>query len=351
MDGRTPLTLTYDGVKPHFASSPAFAGNGAAVLGRANLGKAAWLGARSVIRADGHYVAIGDDFRLGAKGTVHIAHAVLPTRVGAGVTAGVNSVIHACDVADRCHIGRDVVILDGSNVGAESALADGSIVFPRSVLEGGWLYAGSPAKPVRMLREGELDELHVRSRAAADQYPDEAPWASQIEASGALFVAHSARLKGRIVVAGENGIWFGCDLDAGALEIRVGSSTNVQDNTTIRARTRPVTIGRESTIGHNVRMEDCSVGDRSLIGIGAVVAPGTIVGNDVLLAAGSHTVADQILDDGCFYAGAPARKMAPLDDKKRFIIAATWPTYCQYARAFQLAQEEALKEACARATR
>ena len=215
------------------------------MLGRATLGKSAWLGARSVIRADGHYVEIGDDFRLGARGTVHIAHAVLPTHIGSGVTAGVNSVIHACDVGDRCHIGRDVVILDGSNVAAECALADGSIVFPRSVLESGWLYAGSPAKPVRRLMDRELDDLHARSRAAADDHVEEAPWTPHIELPGPLFVACSARLRGRIVAGGENGLWFGCDLDAGELEIRIGSNSNIQDNTIIRVRSRPATIGRE----------------------------------------------------------------------------------------------------------
>jgi carbonic anhydrase/acetyltransferase-like protein (isoleucine patch superfamily) len=334
--------MAYDGVRPHFASPPAFAGSGAAVLGRATLGKSAWLGARSVIRADGHYVEIGDDFRLGARGTVHIAHAVLPTHIGSGVTARVNSVIHACDVGHRCHIGRDVVILDGSNVSAECALADGSIVFPRSVLESGWLYAGSPAKPVRRLMDRELDDLHAQSRAAADDHIEEAPWTPHIESPSPLFVACSARLRGRIVAGGENGVWFGCDLDAGESEIRIGSNSNIQDNTIIRVRSRPATIGRESTIGHNVRMEGCSIGDRSLIGIGAVVAPGTIVGNDVLLAAGARTLEGQVLDDGGFFGGSPARRLAPLDDKKRAIIALTWPTYCHYASSFRLAQDELL---------
>lgn len=344
MNGPQPFLLAYDGVSPRFASAPAHAGAGVAVLGRATLGKSAWLGARSVIRADGHYIEIGDDFRLGARATVHIAHAVLPTHIGSGVTAGVNSVIHACDVGDRCHIGRDVVILDGSNVAPECALADGSIVFPRSVLESGWLYSGSPAKPVRKLTDRELEDLHARSRAVADDRVGETLWTPHIKSSGPLFVAYSARLRGRIVAGGENGIWFGCDLDAGELEIRVGCNSNIQDNTTIRARSRPAIIGRNSTIGHNVRLEDCSIGDRSLIGIGAVIASGTIVGNDVLLAAGARTLEGQVLDDGGFYAGAPASRRSSIDDKKLSIIASTWPTYCQYAQSFRRAQDEFLRE-------
>ncbi len=340
MEKQVPFTLSYGGVSPRFASPTAHAGSGAAVLGRATLGKAAWLGARSVIRADGHYVSIGDEFRLGAQGTVHIAHDVFPTHIGSGVTAGVNSVIHACDVGDRCHIGRDVVILDGSKVAAECALADGAIVFPRSVLEGGWLYQGAPAKPVRKLEPGELDELHRRSREAGDE-PGGAPRPAPSPSSRLpLFVAHSARLSGLILAGGENGVWFGCDLDAGGHEIRFGENTNIQDNTIILSRSRPVVIGRESTIGHNVRMTDCTVGDRSLIGIGATVAPRSIVGSDVLLAAGAHTEDGQVLDDGWVYGGSPARPIGRLDEKKSLIISSTWPTYCEYARRFRKAQDE-----------
>lgn len=340
MKPRTFFTLAYDDISPHFASTPIHVGAGAAVLGRATLGHAAWLGARSVVRADGHYVRIGDDFRLGARGTVHIAHGYLPTHIGNGVTAGANSVIHACDVADRCHIGRDVVVLDGSRLGAGCALADGSIVFPRSMLEGGWLHEGAPARPVRRLEPGELDLLHQASGATAEQAGDSADWLPSYPSGEPLFVAFSARLKGRIAVERGNGIWFGCDLDAGAHEIRVGRNTNIQDNSTILARNRAVTIGSEATIGHNVSLSDCSVGDRSLVGIGAVVAPGTTIGGDVLLAAGAHTVEGQALEDNSFYAGRPARRMAALDDRKRLLIAGTWPTYCDYARKFAAEQRQ-----------
>jgi gamma-carbonic anhydrase len=338
MHNQTPFTLPYDGVSPQFASQPVYAGDGAAVLGRATLGKAAWLGARSVIRADGHFVRIGDDFRLGARGTVHIAHDLFPTHIGASVTTGVNSVIHACDVGDRCHIGANVVILDGSRVAAECALADGAIVFPRSVLEGGFFNEGAPAKPVRKLKPGELDALHALSRKAPDEPVDASPWAPSPSSRLPLFVAHSARLRGRIVAGGENGVWFGCELDAGDREIRFDEKTNIQDNTIIRSQSRPVAIGRETTIGHNVRMTDCTVGDRSLIGIGATVGPGSVVGNDVLLAAGARTEDGQVLDDGWVYGGSPARRIGELNDKKRLIASSTWPIYCEYARRFREAQ-------------
>lgn len=340
MSDRAPLILPYAGTTPSFASPVVHAGEGAAVLGRATLGKAAWLGARSVIRADGHYVKIGDDFRLGAGSTVHIAHDFLPTEIGSGVTVGNNSVVHACTVGDNVHIGNDVVILDGSKVATNCAIADGSILFPRTELEGGWLYEGMPAKPVRRLEKGELEHLHAASRAAGDISPDSALSAAETPA-GAIFVAASARLSGSIETKGDNGIWFGCDLEAGSHVITVGKNTNIQDNSVLRCEGADIVIGADSTIGHNVTMTDCTVGDRSLVGIGAVVAPGTKIGNDVLLAAGARTDPGQVLEDDSFYAGRPARRMAPLDERKRSLIALTWPTYCDYARRFEVEQRKA----------
>lgn len=338
----TVLILPYGGTSPEFAAPIAHAGTGAAVLGRATLGRNAWLGALSVIRADGHFVAIGDDFRLGARSTVHIAHDVFPTKIGSNVTAGSNTVIHACEVGDDCHLGNNVVVLDGSKLAAGCALGDGAVVFPRAELEGGWYYEGVPASPVRRLEKGELEKLHAATRALKDEAIAETGLPTAPE--GATFVAATARLAGRVATQGENGIWFGCDLDAGEYEIRIGANTNIQDNTVMRCERSSIVIGRDSTVGHNVEMRDCTIGDRSLIGIGAVVAPGTKIGNDVLLAAGARTQPGQVLDDGWLYTGSPARRRAPLDDAKRMMIAENWPTYCEYARRFAEVQQKMLKE-------
>lgn len=333
------IVMPYQGTAPKFSSDPIHAGAGAAVLGRATLGRRAWLGTRSVIRADGHYVRIGDDFRLGARGTVHIAHDIHPAHVGDGVTAGVNAIIHACDVGDRCHIGRDVVILDGSTVGAGAAIADGAVVFPRSALEGGWLHAGQPAKPVRRLEPGELAALHAASRADPDE--EAAAMIRQpVNTPGPVFLAVTAATRGRVDAGANVGIWFGCDLDAGSFAISIGENTNIQDNTVIRCVGASVTIGRESTIGHNVAMSDCVVGDHSLVGMGAVLAPGTVVESDVLVAAGARTAGDQRLESGWLHGGSPARPLSRLDERKRRIIAATWPVYCLYGQAFAAAQQE-----------
>ena len=342
-----PLILPYNGVSPHFGGPPTFRGERAAILGRATIGAGAVLGASAVIRADGHFVQVGNTFHLGDRATVHIAHDLYPTIVGDRVTVGANAVVHACTVGNDCIIGENAVVLDGSVLENGIVLQAGSIVFPRSKLAGGQLYAGSPAKPVRALHPGEIADrgavMDHAFRPSSDRQSVSRPEPGEGGIDRSVFIASTARLRGTIAAAANSSVWFGCDLDANGGEIVVGFNTNIQDNTLIRcAPGRSFVIGNDSTIGHNVTLADCRIGDRSLIGIGSVVASGTVIEDDVLLAAGSETLEGQVLERGFLWGRRPAQKMAPLDDAKRELIAQTIVMYCGYARAFAEAERKAL---------
>ena len=216
-------------------------------------------------------------FRLASRSTVHIAHDVYPAIIGDRVTVGENAVVHACTVGSDVVVGDGAVILDGSVVGDNVVIEPHAIVFPRSELAGGKLYAGMPARPVRDLRPGEVEERAAEMRRPRRSAADAGPRSPRATFAQALFVAATARLRGRIVAAENSSIWFGCDLDANGGEIAIGENTNIQDNTWIRCRPgRRFAIGEDSTIGHNVTLGDCTIGARSLIGIGSVVADGTV---------------------------------------------------------------------------
>lgn len=337
-----PLTLPFADTSPVFAGDPLHAGAASAVLGRATIGARSWLGSASVIRADGHTVRVGNDFHLASRATVHITHDLYPTVIGTGVTVAENAIVHACTVHDGCHVGRDVIILDACVIGAGSALADGSIVFPKTELEGGWLYEGTPAKPIRRLERAELDALHAATRAAGDATPNAIGTApAAIEAGDGLFVAATAMVSGRLVGGTGLGVWFSTRLDAGRHAIRVGDSTNIQDNSLFVARERDVTIGSRVTIGHNVTASDVTIGDDTLIGMGSILAPGTIVGENVLVAAGSRTTPGQVLEAGRFHSGSPAIDRGPIDDRKRMIVAGAWRHYLAYGVEFNRRQGDA----------
>lgn len=334
-----PLLAAYNDTSPTFKRDPVYAAQGAVVLGRATLGRGAWLGAWSVIRADGHYVEIGEDFHLGAHATVHIAHDVYPTHVGDRVTAGDGSVIHACNVGDSCVIEREAIILDGSTIGKGSVISAGSVVFPRSDLPGGWLYSGSPAKPVARLSAPELEGYHqkIRGLGSTAVILADAP-----QTDLRCFVAPTACVSGDVTVGEGVGIWYGCRLNAGEHRISVGDGTNIQDNSVLVAEAGAITIGPDVTIGHNVTLSDSVIESNCLIGISSLLASGTYVECDVLVAAGTQTEPGQRLTTGLVWAGRPARPIGQMDDRKRKMLLQTLPTYRHYADQFRATPHQPL---------
>ena len=320
------------------------------MLGRVTLGRAAWLGAFSVIRADGHFIRVGDAFHLGSHSTLHINHEIYPCIVGDRVAVGRNACVHACTVGSDVVVGDGVVILDGAAVEDNVVLESGSTVFPNKCVPGGFLYAGSPAKPVRRLAAGELADRRAAvsgERGAGDgRSALPAAFAAGSDVHPSVFIAGTARVRGQIRAAAGASIWYSNDFDAGGGAISIGAHTNIQDNTTIRCSTAlGVCIGRDCAVGHNVTIHDCVVGNAALIGIGSWVAPETILGDGVLLAAAARTTPGQVLESGWMYAGTPARKFTQLDDAKHALTALIVLQYCQYAQDFKALERGAVNAA------
>ena len=269
----------------------------------------------------------------------------LPACIGHRVTVGKNSCVHACTVGSNVVVPDNCVILDGVVVADNVAFEPNSIVFPGAKIHGGFLYAGMPAKPVREIGLDEIAERAAQLRARGDEHEQVAPRiqpAANSDLHPSVFIAATASVKGRLVAARGSSVFFSNDLDAGNATITIGENTNIQDNTTIICSGDGFRIGHDSTIGHNVMLHDCAIGNYSLIGIGSTVAKGTVVGNQVLLAAGARTEEGQVLEDGFLYIGSPARKRAPLDQMKTEMIASTIWTYCHYSQVFKAAQKELL---------
>ena len=342
---RAPLILPYEGVHPVLQGPLAHAEPGSAILGRVTLGPGAVLQAFATLRADGHVIHAGAELFMGAHATVHIAHAVYGTAIGARVSVGRNAVVHACTVGDDCVVQADAAILDGAHVGAGSVVAAGSVVFSRAVLPPGHWCAGSPAVPVRLIGLDELRAAHaaVRAAAAAPTDPIAAAAPQRVVADAGAYVAATARCSAPVHLAEDASLWFGCVVQAqdGAASgpgVHLAAGCNVQDNSVISTGLEGLQIGAECTVGHNVRLHDGRIGARVLIGMGSVLAPGTVVQDQVLLAAGSTTTPGQVLESGWLWGGRTARAIARLDERKLDLLRRSAITYREYARGFAQSQ-------------
>jgi carbonic anhydrase/acetyltransferase-like protein (isoleucine patch superfamily) len=335
---RPTIVLAYRGEFPSLRGAPHFCGSRTAVLGKASVGSGLILGARATIRADGQTVRAGEAFCLGPRSTIHIAHRTRPTLIGDRVAVGTNAVVHACTIADDVAVEDDVVVLDGTEVESHTIIAKGSIVFPRARLESG-LWAGLPARRVRALEPGEVEAAtrRIRAQSCGDEAGLPAGIDGRARLADCLFVAPTARIAGAVGAGEAVSIWFGCEIDAQASTIAIAARSNIQDNSEIFCPAGPVAIGCDCVVGHNVRLESCTIGDGSLIANGAFVQSGTIVEAGVLVAAGAVTEPGQRLESGWMWGGRPARRLAALEGPRLRQIAAAVGHYLEYAADFRAA--------------
>ena len=320
--------------------------NSAAVIGRSELDAGCTLGELSLVRADGEDVRVGADCWFGEASTVHIADQMFPAVIGAHVTVGRYALVHACTVADDCVIGEHAAVMDGSVVGAGAVIAAQSIVPPGKTLQGGWLYAGAPARPVERVSTELLAELHGAIRSGAGSGAPHVfaearvPRLRHVPGEGVarafdsgVYIAPTATLTGRVLLAPRSSLWFGVEVDAGEATIEIGEETNVQDNSRLYAG-RPgedIRIGPRVLIGHNVRIFASVIEADAIIGMGAIVGAGTIVRAGACVAAGSITAPGTEVAAGQVWSGRPARAARRLSDRNRDEFSRAVDIYVQYA--------------------
>ena len=101
------------------------------------------------------------------------------------------------------------------------------------------------------------------------------------QVAASAWVADSAEVIGHVALAADASVWFGCVLRGDTEHMTVGEGSNIQDLSVLHADVgQPLTIGRHVTVGHKVMLHGCTIGDESLIGIGAVVLNGARIGKN-----------------------------------------------------------------------
>jgi carbonic anhydrase/acetyltransferase-like protein (isoleucine patch superfamily) len=129
------------------------------------------------------------------------------------------------------------------------------------------------------------------------------------------WVAPDANLIGLVVLETAASVWFGSTIRADHEEIRIGAGSNVQENTVMHVdKGYPLTIGKGCTIGHKVMLHGCTIGDNSLIGMGATVLNGAVIGKNCLIGAGALITENKVIPDGSLVMGVPGKVVRALDD-------------------------------------
>lgn len=132
---------------------------------------------------------------------------------------------------------------------------------------------------------------------------------------GDYWIAPDANVIGQIIVESAASIWFGCTLRGDNEPITISEGTNVQENTVMHTdKGYPLTIGKGCTIGHKAMLHGCTIGNNSLIGMGAVVLNGAKIGDNCLIGANALITEGKEIPDGSLVMGAPGKIVRQLDE-------------------------------------
>jgi len=127
------------------------------------------------------------------------------------------------------------------------------------------------------------------------------------------WIAEQAQVMGNVILEKDTSVWFGAVLRGDTESISIGQESNVQDGAVLHAdHGMPLVVGERVTVGHMVMLHGCTIGDESLIGIGAVVLNGAKIGKNCLVGAGSLVTEGKTFPDGSMIMGRPAKVVREL---------------------------------------
>ena len=152
---------------------------------------------------------------------------------------------------------------------------------------------------------------------------------------GGHFVADNATLVGSVRLGNEASVWFNCVLRGDNDWLIVGERSNIQDGSVLH--TDPgleLVVGDGVTVGHNVILHGCTIGDNTLIGIGSTVLNGAKIGGNCIVGAHALVTENKAFPDGSLILGAPARVARELDAEEIAMIGTSADIYVRNASRF-----------------
>ena len=137
------------------------------------------------------------------------------------------------------------------------------------------------------------------------------------ELAESAWVAEGAQVMGNVRMAADASVWFGSVVRGDTETISIGEGSNIQDGSVLHAdHGKPLTVGKHVTVGHQVMLHGCTIGDESLIGIGAVVLNGAVIGKNCLVGARALVTEGKTFPDGSMILGSPAKVVRQLSPEE-----------------------------------
>src|SRR6056297_3422126 len=135
------------------------------------------------------------------------------------------------------------------------------------------------------------------------------------EIHSSCYISETADIIGNVILEKDVNVWFGSVIRGDENYVKVGKGTNIQDNCTLHiARDFPCILGENVTVGHRAIVHACTIGDRVLVGMGAIIMDGAVVRSDVIIGAGALVPPGRELASGWLYVGTPAKAHRELSD-------------------------------------
>jgi carbonic anhydrase/acetyltransferase-like protein (isoleucine patch superfamily) len=150
------------------------------------------------------------------------------------------------------------------------------------------------------------------------------------------FVADTATIIGDVEIGARASIWFGAVVRGDVFHIRIGEETSIQDNSVIHVThdRYPTIVGAKVTVGHAVTLHGCTVGDRCIIGMGAILLDQAVIGDRCIVGAGALVTPGTKIPPGHLAVGSPARPKRPLTDDELAWLDASAAHYVELVRAY-----------------
>lgn len=149
----------------------------------------------------------------------------------------------------------------------------------------------------------------------------------------ACWLADNATLTGDVVMGDHCTVWFNAVIRGDVHYIKIGDRTNIQDGAVIHCsyQKSPVNIGSEVSIAHKAIVHGCTIKDRVMIGMGAIVMDDVVVNEGAVIAAGAVVLAGTIVESNSIYAGIPAKRVKETGDNMKEAITRIASNYPKYA--------------------